>query len=450
MVKMNAEGFVDTRLDTWKSIAQYLGRSTRTVQRWRSEYGLPVRHLGGDATSVFAYTDELDGWLRNRNQTRSEADPDRQEPARSRNDSLPESVLIVQSQERMVAYGASGPNERRASELVVLAERMWDGLSESNLCSIARIYREAADLDSSSAKAFAGLSQALIAQGALGRLHISDAYRSAEAALERALELGPNLIETRCSAAWIKLLVIRDWNGARIAFDEALLERPGCTQALVGRALLSLAEGRPTLASELLREASVQSPLDVFATALLCWEEYLSGKFENVLAFVLQARASGHAGAVLDGVEALASVLLKGPTANIEQLTHLLEDSPGHYTLLGVLGYAHGMSGQVEKAREIIESMTVLGFRGKRDYAYSMALTYLGLNERHAAVKWLLESYRQGSLWSLGFQLDPILAPLRDDPQTSKWFGRMGYPTAIAGNAQPTLPDSDASLIWHL
>jgi hypothetical protein len=28
------------------------------------EYGLPVRHIGGISTSVFAFSDELDRWLR--------------------------------------------------------------------------------------------------------------------------------------------------------------------------------------------------------------------------------------------------------------------------------------------------------------------------------------------------------------------------------------------------
>jgi hypothetical protein len=52
------------RLDSWKSIAQYLRRSPRTVQRWHSDCGLPIRHIGGLSTSVFAFTDELDHWLR--------------------------------------------------------------------------------------------------------------------------------------------------------------------------------------------------------------------------------------------------------------------------------------------------------------------------------------------------------------------------------------------------
>jgi tetratricopeptide (TPR) repeat protein len=309
---------------------------------------------------------------------------------------------------------------------------MWKSLSDANLCAITRIYREACDVEPGNGKAFAGLSQALIAGGVMGLLHPSDAYHPAEAALQRASELDPDLIETRCSAAWLKLLVVRDWVGSGMDFDAILIERPGFTQALVGRALLFLAEGRLSDAAELLRKVSIQCPLNTSATALLCWQEYLAGNFKNALAFVSQARAIGHAGAILDAVEALAGVLLRGPASNIERLSPLLD--PPHYAQWGVLGYMYGISGQAAKAREIIDSITVSGIRGKCDYAYAMALTFLGLNELEPAIEWLEQSYLQGSLWSLGFQLDPILMPLRDDPQTRDWFGRIGYPaTQLAG-----------------
>lgn len=426
MSKVNAQSFANARLDTWKLIAQYLGRSTRTVQRWRLEYGLPVRHLGGDATSVFAYTDELDEWMRSRNPSASQDVIDPQ--VSSSHGSLSGSVPASKSREPAVSRGLSGSSERRASELVGLAQKMWESLSDSTLSSIVKIYREASDLDPANAKAFAGLSQALIAAGVLGVLHPTHAFRPAEAALHRASELDPELMETRCSAAWLKLLVARDWSGAEIAFDKVLLERPWWTQALVGRALLSTAEGRLARASELLREASNQRPLNTSATALLCWQEYLAGNFQTALVLVSQARASGHTGAILDAVEALAAVLLKDPKANVEKLSLLLQESPRHYARLGVLGYVCGMSGQTEKAHEIIDSMTVAGIRGKCDYAYSMALTFLGLNDPKSAMEWLEKSYLQGSLWSLGFHVDPILAPLRNNPQTGKWFNGMVYP----------------------
>ncbi len=51
------------RLESWKSIANYLNRSVRTVRRWEAAEGLPVRrHKHGKGSSVYAYQIELDAW----------------------------------------------------------------------------------------------------------------------------------------------------------------------------------------------------------------------------------------------------------------------------------------------------------------------------------------------------------------------------------------------------
>jgi len=55
---------VRRRLDSWKEIADYLGRSERTAKRWQAERKLPVHHVpGGGHGSVYAFTAELDDWL---------------------------------------------------------------------------------------------------------------------------------------------------------------------------------------------------------------------------------------------------------------------------------------------------------------------------------------------------------------------------------------------------
>jgi len=54
-------------LTTWKEIASYLDRDVRTCRRWEKKYGLPVHRMEGTAkSSIFAYKDELDKWLRKR------------------------------------------------------------------------------------------------------------------------------------------------------------------------------------------------------------------------------------------------------------------------------------------------------------------------------------------------------------------------------------------------
>lgn len=51
------------RLDSWKEIADYLGRDVRTAMRWAKSQQLPVRRVGGRGRSVFAFTNEIDAWL---------------------------------------------------------------------------------------------------------------------------------------------------------------------------------------------------------------------------------------------------------------------------------------------------------------------------------------------------------------------------------------------------
>ncbi len=53
------------RLDCWKEIAAYLGRSEKTVRRWEVDKGLPThRAPGAGRTSVYAFTAELNQWLK--------------------------------------------------------------------------------------------------------------------------------------------------------------------------------------------------------------------------------------------------------------------------------------------------------------------------------------------------------------------------------------------------
>lgn len=50
-------------LDSWKAVADYLGRSVRTCQRLEQEAGLPIHRLDESAKArVFAYKEEIDAW----------------------------------------------------------------------------------------------------------------------------------------------------------------------------------------------------------------------------------------------------------------------------------------------------------------------------------------------------------------------------------------------------
>lgn len=63
---MPESAVVSSRLNSWKEIAEYVGRNVRTVIRWEQEGGLPVHRVPvGHRRAVFAYRHEIDQWLQN-------------------------------------------------------------------------------------------------------------------------------------------------------------------------------------------------------------------------------------------------------------------------------------------------------------------------------------------------------------------------------------------------
>ena len=52
-------------LNSWKEVAQYVGRSERTIQRWEKNLGLPIHRPAGKLrSSVIAVAEEVDEWIR--------------------------------------------------------------------------------------------------------------------------------------------------------------------------------------------------------------------------------------------------------------------------------------------------------------------------------------------------------------------------------------------------
>jgi predicted DNA-binding transcriptional regulator AlpA len=61
-------------LNSWKEVAQYVGRSERTIQRWERDLGFPVHRPAGKLrSSIIAVAAEIDEWIRNTPVARSQS-----------------------------------------------------------------------------------------------------------------------------------------------------------------------------------------------------------------------------------------------------------------------------------------------------------------------------------------------------------------------------------------
>lgn len=419
------------RIDSWKAIAQYLGRSARTLQRWQRAYGLPVHRLGGDSSSVFAYADELDAWLRSRSAAARDA---LLEIAR------PPAPACAPPEDRIRPKGSGLPHisashQDRSAELVACGYRLWTSLSSANGKMMAQLFRQAIDHHPENAEAYAGLSHALIAQGIMGNLRIPEAYVSAQAALNRALELDPASPEARAAAAWLKMVLQKDWLGARSEL-EARVRRPSPSpRALLGRALLHIAEGSLQHSSQLLQKLAGEHTLNSCAAAWLCWSRYLEREFRDALDLLEEARCGGHSGPIFDAVEALASLHGEPFALSMRRIQALATDAACPTLLRGILGYGYALHGRVQQAEEILAALAQVR-DGKRiaDHPYAIALLLTALGRKQDAVPWLEQSFRNGSLWSFAFACDPGLQSLAGEPAYEQFLAQAKYP---AGSPLP-------------
>lgn len=417
----------EARLASWKAIADYLGRSPRTVQRWLADYGLPVHRLGGSAGPIFAYKDELSAWLRDRGHADNLPAPSTQAASSSPG---PVAVDGPSTDSGLCDFNpAPGFLKGRSAELTALGHGMWDTLSSADFSTAVRVFRDAIDLDPGNARALAGLSFVLLAGGLLNNLNPSVYTGSAEDALRRAIEIDPDTIQVRCARAWFQVCVTRNWKAARRGLKDTLTRNSLYGPALVCQALLHIAEGSLAEASDLLLEASTQSPLSAPTLLFRVWNAYLSGRSITARGLLSQARMVGQSGPVMDALEALALIDREDPESSLQPILLLANQPAPHPLLLGALGYCHAAAGQVSEAEAILHRFMHARTQGREDCSYPLALTFIGLNDRANAIRWLKQAFADGSLWSLAYQADPMLASLRNDPQFVASINNLNYPS---------------------
>ena len=91
------------------------------------------------------------------------------------------------------------------------------------------------------------------------------------------------------------------------------------------------------------------------------------------------------------------------------------------------LGYAYGMSGEVEKAKKILFELIE---RKKEKYvpSYFIAVIFTGLGENDKAVEWLMKAYDEHDSQLVYLNFFRVWDPIRNDPRFKALLKKMGLP----------------------
>ncbi len=288
-------------------------------------------------------------------------------------------------------------------------------------------FREAIAGDPGFAPAYAALAEGHIwLYSGLGILPATDTVPQARSAVEKALELDPTLADAHKVRALIAMNHDWDRQGAEEALTRALQLGPGSAAGHLWNAWrLALLERRHDEALTELEEAERLDPLDLQVKTQIGYVHHFHHdvdraieQFEKVLtlepSFAFAHYALGDA--------CTEKGQYDRAFAEFNRAIELGGRSVNH---VGVLGYAYGRSGNLHRAKEHLQELTV---RGATDYVSAMwlALVHLGLSDLESLFHCLDRAFeeRDGSLILITAAVE--FDPVREDPRFKSLLGRMG------------------------
>ncbi len=245
----------------------------------------------------------------------------------------------------------------------------------------------------------------------------------ARTAAARALEIDDELAEAHGISGFIRFVFDFDWAGAEREFRRAIELSPGSAEVRLHYSWLC---GSLERYDDALREVRCARELDPImvesdvATILL-----RAGRIEEGLE---EARRSvrDEPGAAPRCHSNLGWALLfhgdnAAGVASLERATAL---APGSTLFLSQLGQAYALTGNFDRARQILEQ---LGDRATREFVspYHFAYLHTGLGEADAAIDWLERAFERRSGAIYGIKGSFLFRNLRGHPRFESLLRRM-------------------------
>ncbi len=221
------------RLKSWKEIAAFFGANERTVKRWESKRGLPIRRLPGSArATVYAEIAELELWLKGN----PAPSPTRRRPGRYWLAGAAAAALVVGGGTMLLlGRGSRAPMPAAAhyqpspqvADLYLQGRYNLERRSAESLNRAAQLFGEAIRRDPRYAEAYAGLASTNLLLREYAGVPDATAYPRARAAARQALALDERLADAHAALAFVTFFYDHDFNAGLGGFERAVALNPG-------------------------------------------------------------------------------------------------------------------------------------------------------------------------------------------------------------------------------
>jgi serine/threonine-protein kinase len=244
----------------------------------------------------------------------------------------------------------------------------------------------------------------------------------ARAALVQALKLDETLAEAHATNAYIRAYYEWDWRAAEQEFRRALELRPNYADAYFSYSRFLASRRRLDEAIAQLGRAVELDPLSLPLQTNRALLDYFAGRYDEAerrLREVLKSDST-------DGLAKWGLGLVAEQQGRLNEAIAVLEPISGSSLLRkSSLGHAYAVAGKTTRARSILTTLTS---EAAQHYvpSYWFALVHAGLGEGDQALRYLERAYEERSTVLAYMQIDPRLAPLRNNPRFLALARRLG------------------------
>jgi TolB-like protein/Flp pilus assembly protein TadD len=286
-----------------------------------------------------------------------------------------------------------------------------------------RYFQQAIDIDPSYTMAYVGLADGYRAPGA--ERFPTEALTNSKAAALKAIELDDTLADAHAILGFIIFWYEWNWAESEKECKRAIELAPNNSDAHLFYAHLLSNLGRHEEALNEARKARELDPLNVRTNALEGQFLLHAGRIDEALAR-LKVTKELDANNWMAHLFTTSAYIEKGmyPEAIAEgRRTNQIQP---HSRSFSFLGYALAKSGNSEAARSELATMLELS-KARWVSPYSVALVYLGLDDREQTLAWLERGLEQRDPRMVFLKEEPKWKSLRGEPRFQKVYRAVGF-----------------------
>lgn len=297
------------------------------------------------------------------------------------------------------------------------ASRTKDGILKS-----IDNYQQAIKLDPNFARAYVAIAESYSTAPSYPYMSPAEANPQARAAVEKALEIDPDLPEAHTVAAMIAATYDWDWAKAEREFKRSLELDPNLAVTHYRYAWVYLSPlGRHDEAIAEMKRAMELEPLSIMQGANFAGVLMYAHRFDEALE---QAKKTYELDPTHIGALSWLGHTYNAKGMYVESLAIMEKASQPNNTFYAQMGYSYAKLGRRSDSEAVINKWKEAE---KTTYvmSYWVAVTYAALGEKDAAFAELEKAYQSHDWFLQRLKTDPFMDPLRNDPRFNDMIKRL-------------------------